>query len=241
MTTQWLKNLFSIKRPTPPPPIAPGLYHAMQEADGLYTRFHLRVERDGTGMLIANATAAAQLSPTGVVIAKGLLEGKDEGAILNDLTASFKGTTDAVMRADIGHVNALITQIMNPGDTYPVFNLEDAAVSPYAAQLIAPLQASVPLADPETLVPILDRLWAVGIPHVTLLAPQNPEPAHLIRAVERAEDLGMIAGVRGRATDLRGGSLLADLAQAVERWYGVRYKSRSSYCRLFDLCGFSYH
>jgi len=33
---------------------------------------------------------------------------------------------------------------------------------------------------------------------------------------------------------------VADLAQAVERWYGVRYKSRSSYCRLFDLCGFSY-
>ena len=65
---------------------------------------------------------------------------------------------------------------MNPGDTYPVYNLEDAAVSPYAAQLIAPLQASVPLAEPEKLVPILDRLWEVGIPHVTLLAPQTRIP-----------------------------------------------------------------
>lgn len=236
MTAQWLKNLFSIKRPAPPPPIAPGLYHAMQEADGLYTRFHLRVERDGTGMLIANAAAAARLSPTGVVIAKGLLEGKDESAIMHDLTAAFKGTTDAVMRADIGHVNALITQIMNPGDTYPVFNLEDAAVSPYAAQLIAPLQASVPLADPQTLVPILDRLWAAGIPHVTLLAPQNPEPAYLIRAVERAEDLGMIAGVRGRATDLRGGSLLADLAQAGVDHVTFLYAANEA--RIHDaLCG----
>lgn len=214
MTAQWLKNLFSLKRPEPLPPIAPGLYHAMQEADGQYTRFHLRVERDGTGMLIANAAAAAQLSSTGVLIAKGLLDGKVEDAILGDLTAYFQGATDAVMRNDIGHVNDLITQIINPGDAYPVYNLEDAAVSPYEAQLIAPLQASVPLAEPERLIPILDRLWAVGIPHVTLLMPQKPEPAHLIRAIERAEDLGMIAGVRGRASDLRGGTLLADIAQA---------------------------
>jgi transposase len=31
-----------------------------------------------------------------------------------------------------------------------------------------------------------------------------------------------------------------DLQQAVERWYGVIYRSRSSYYRLFDLCDFSY-
>lgn len=31
------------------------------------------------------------------------------------------------------------------------------------------------------------------------------------------------------------------LRKAVQRWYGVRYKSPSSYHRLLDLCGFSYH
>jgi len=31
-----------------------------------------------------------------------------------------------------------------------------------------------------------------------------------------------------------------DLQRAVERWYDVIYRSRSSYLRLFDLCGFSY-
>ncbi len=31
-----------------------------------------------------------------------------------------------------------------------------------------------------------------------------------------------------------------DLQRAVERWYGVVYKSRSSYLHLFILCGFSY-
>jgi radical SAM protein with 4Fe4S-binding SPASM domain len=165
-------------------------------------------------MLIANATAAARLSPSGVVIAKGLLEGKDESPILADLKARFSGATQAVMRADIEKINGLIQEIVTPGDTYPMFNLEDAALSPYAAQLIAPLQASVPLAPPEQLIPILDKLWDAGIPHVTLLAPEKPERSHLINAIERAEDLGMIAGVRARAGDLQDETLLSDLAMA---------------------------
>ncbi len=214
MAMEWLKNLFSVKRAGRPPTVPPGIYHAMQEADGAYTRFHLRVERDGTGMLIANAAAAARLSPSGVLIVKGLLDGKTTDAILADLIANFRGGSIEAMRADIAEVESLIKRITTPGDTYPVFNLDDAALSPYAAQLIAPLQASLPLAEPEKLLPILDRLWAVGIPHVTLLAPQQPDPAFLVRAVEHAEDLGMIAGVRGRASDLWDAGLLTALTQA---------------------------
>jgi len=214
MAKNWFKRLFSLKQLQAKPMIQPGLYHAMQEADGMYTRFHLRVERDGTGMLIANATAAARLSPSGVVIAKGLLEGKDESTILAGLAARFSGATQAVMRADVEKINTLIQEIVTPGDTYPVFNLEDAALSPYAAQLIAPLQASVRLAPPEQLIPIFDKLWEAGIPHVILLASEKPERSHLIRAIERAEDLGMIAGVRARASDLEDETLLSDLAMA---------------------------
>jgi len=33
---------------------------------------------------------------------------------------------------------------------------------------------------------------------------------------------------------------IEDLQRAVQQWYDVQYQSRSSYHRLFDLCGFSY-
>lgn len=214
MAMEWLKNLFSVKRAAPPPAVAPGVYHAMQEAEGAYTRFHLRVERDGSGLLIANAAAAARLSPTGVLITKGLLDGKKADAVLQDLVANFRGATADVMRADIAKVEELIAQITTPGDTYPVFNLDDAALSPYNAELIAPLQASLPLAEPEKVLPILDKLWDAGIPHVTLLAPRDPDATYLVRAIERAEDLGMIAGVRGRASDLWNVDLLTAMTQA---------------------------
>jgi len=213
MALQWLKDLFSVKRATPPPAVSPGIYHVMQEAEGLITRFHLRVERDGSGMLIANAAAAARLSPTGVLIAKDLLDGKSADTVLKDLVANFKGASEDVMRVDIAKVEELFAQITTPGDMYPVFNLDDAALSPYDSELIAPLQASLELAEPENLLPVIDKLWEAGIPHVTLLAPSQFDPEHLRRAVERAEDLGMIAGVRGRASDLWDTDLLTSLIQ----------------------------
>ena len=236
MVKDWLKRLFTFERPTSASPIEPGLYHAMKEAEGMYTRFHLRVEGDGSGMLIANATAAAQLTPTGVVIVKGLLEGMSEPEILDALQRRFSGATDTMMRDDISRVQSLIQQIVAPGDTYPVFNLEDASVSPRSAQLIAPLQAAVPLAEPERLVPLIDRLWEVGIPHATFWVSPSPDAAALVRAVERAEDLGMIAGVRGRASDLAAGTLLQDLWQAGLDHATVLYTSDDA--EIHDaLCG----
>lgn len=209
-----LNRLLFLKPTSPPPPIATGLYHYMRENDGMYTRFHLRVEPDGRGMLIANATAAARLSPTGVVIAKAWLEGADEARIVAQVRTYFRGASPDQIKADVSSVRQLIHQLATPGDNYPIFNLEDAAVSPEEAQLMAPLEADIPLVEPARLVPLLDRAWQVGIPHVTLVVPENPDPAQLVRAVERAEDLGMICGVSGRATDLAQGVLLDDLAMA---------------------------
>lgn len=207
-------RLFKVQPALPSPPVASGLYHYMRENDGEYTRFHLRVEPGGNGMLIANATAAAQLSASGVVIAKAWLEGKSEAEITTDLQTHFRGTTEPQIQADLQKVRELIRKLAAPGDDYPIFNLEDAAISPFESELIAPLEAHIPLADPERLVPVLDRVWQVGIPHVTILVPENPETSHLIRAVERIEDLGMICGISGRATDLSQDSLLEYVAMA---------------------------
>lgn len=202
----------------PPEPVRPGLYHYMRSAGqaeyaaGAYTRFHLRVDPDGRGLLLANASAAIHLSPSGALIAKGLLEDKSEDEIIDRLKRSFRGADQQTMRADLERVAGLIAALVAPGDNYPVMNLEDAELSPYEAQLMAPFQADVVLAPPAKLTPILDKLWQADIPHVTIMAAQIDESDYLIRAVERAEDLGMIAGIRARASDIQDPSLLASLA-----------------------------
>ncbi len=213
-TPEWLRRLFTVERSTPQMPLEPGLTHFMQETDGEFTRFHLRVERDGSATLIANAAAAARLTPTGALIAKGLLEEVDEATILAQLKANFQGADETRMRNDIVRVATLIEEILSPADRYPIFNLSNEPFSPHAAELIAPLEATLPLAAPEQLVPLLDRLWEIGIPHAHFLVPETFEDTHLIRAIERAEDLGMIAGARGRATDLARDGLLEEIALA---------------------------
>lgn len=207
----WLTQLLTGIRPKVPLKITPGMRHILRETESGPARFHLRVERDGSGLLIANAAASAQLSPSGVLIAKELLEGRDEIEILEHLKATFRGAPQEVMLRDIAQVNALLIQLTQPGDAYPVFNLEDTALDPDAAQLIAPLQATLPLAPMATLRPLLQRLWEAAIPHVVFFAPATPSPDTLIHAVEHAEDLGMIAGVRARASDLMTETLLEQL------------------------------
>jgi len=155
-----------------------------------------------------------RFSPPGVIIAQKLLEGRDPVEIVELLLAAFKGVDAETAAADVERVAGILATLDSPGDNYPVLNLVDPSLAPPAAPLDKPLGADVPLAEPERLVPLLDRLWELGIPHVTLLPGEKPDIAALVRAVERAEDLGLIAGVRGRATDLADGSLVEDLAAA---------------------------
>ncbi len=111
-------------------------------------------------------------------------------------------------------VKEVIARLATPDERYPVINLEDHQFSPHEAQLLAPIRADLPVAEPGKMNPILERLWDVAIPHVTFLAPESPHPGHVVQGVERAEDLGLIAGVRARGSDLITGTLVRDLALA---------------------------
>lgn len=185
-----------------------------ETGSGSYARFHLRVDKDGSGMLLANATAGAHLSATGVLMAKKLLDGADEATILHELASYFEGAAPDTARRDLQRVRRLIDTLANPGDVYPIVAFEDTAFSPYEAQLIAPLQATLPLTEPAHMQRLLGRLWEIGVPHVTIMVPPEPSGETLLQAVEYAEDLGMIAGVRGRGGTLDNIELLRDLALA---------------------------
>lgn len=208
--------------------IKAGVYPYLVQKGGETTRFHLRVDRDGNGVLLANATAAAQLRPSGVIIARGLLEGLDREEIVSQLSASFREVQPAAAEQDVESVHRVIGALSAPGDNYPILNLPDPSFAPEATLLEKPLSADVPLTEPDRLRPILQRLWDLGIPHVTLVAGENPSPADLVRAVERAEDLGMIAGVRARGSDLVQGTLIKDLALAGVDHVDILYLSAES-------------
>ena len=70
------------------------------------TRFHLRIDPDGGGLLLANAAEAAWLSPVGVRMAAGVLEGRSDQEIVEEITSAFGGAPEAQVHADLTHLRA---------------------------------------------------------------------------------------------------------------------------------------
>ena len=155
------------------------------------SRMHLRVEPDGSGLLLVNASAAVQLAPTGVLMAEGLLADADDAAIVASVARSYSAPRDRIT-ADLTTLRELVARLAtSPGGAWPI---EDLRRGTEDRQVTVPLEAWMEVGPVDTLVSTLDALFARGVPHVTLLPGADDEA--LVRGVERAEDLGMIAGVR---------------------------------------------
>ncbi len=201
------------------------LYHYQRLIGEWPTRFHLRVDPDGRGLLLANAAEAAYLSPVGVQMARGVLEGRSDAAIKQDIKLSFRGVSDIEIETDLGQVYQLIADLSAPGDNYPITNLNDPRASEWSREMAAPFRADVVPGEPDATKQLLQRLWEAGVPHVTIVAqppvsqlvggpslarsgsgqgcPSHPvqgDVKYLPRMVEAAGDLGMITGLRAVAS-----------------------------------------
>ena len=117
MNASWaekLKNAFRIQMPGKSPKVDTGIFHYRREAGGNVTRFHLRVEEDGRGLLVANASVGAILSSTGVWIAKAILEGKNPETIHESLRNYFHESRGDQISKDIEKLDEFIRTLANP-------------------------------------------------------------------------------------------------------------------------------
>lgn len=181
-------------------PVPVGLHHFMTLEGDSPTRFHLRVDPDGAGLLLANAAEAAHLSPVGVLMVQGVLSEQDDEAIRAEVRAHFSGGSEAQMTEDLAQVRKMIADLASPADNYPITSFGGWSETPDARRLGAPFRADVTHGDPASLEAVLRALWEASIPHVVFLADPARDPAELVRLVECAGDMGMITGIRGLAS-----------------------------------------
>ena len=160
------------------------------------TRFHLRIDPDASGLLLANASEAAWLSPVGVKMVRGILEERPDEEIVSELVEEFSGAPASQVKADLTVMHAIIADLSEPGDNYPITNLSDPEISHWERSLGAPLRADIDECDYERFREMIARLWDAGVPHVTVQVDPERDHSELGRLVEAAEDIGMICGVR---------------------------------------------
>ncbi len=173
-----------------------GLYHYEYLEKEWPTRFHLRIDPDGQGLLLANAAQAAVLSASGVLMVQGILEGREDHEIFLDVGKTFPDVTGDEIWTGIAEVQALIADLGTPGDNYPISNLDDPYAATRSRMLAAPLRADVVPSELEQTKRVLQRLWDAGIPQATILVQSETDRETVTRIVESAEDLGMITGLR---------------------------------------------
>jgi hypothetical protein len=225
LRTAWRFLWFPQRRRAPTAP----LYTWVREVKGRMARYHLRVDASGGGYLIVNASVVVRLSAAGVAAVRARLDGWP----LDEAHSAARAATPLGLRPpsseEIVELDRTLDEMARPRGIYPTLNLADPWVSETTQPPEVPFRVDLTLFEPgpgphrceaarpaeaDQLRKILQRLWDAGVPQVQLLA-SGDEGIELLRgAVLAAEDLGMIAGVRGPAAALARGAVLDELIQA---------------------------
>lgn len=199
-----------------PEPLPQGIYHWMSPPDAdPQIRLHLRVEADGSGVLLINAALVAHLNETATAHALQIVEGASPEEAAQAITARYRVNPDDA-REDHERLREQIFTIANNPDLDPVMFLDVARTDPYQEKPSAPYRLDLALTyridlegnmDPlarkrvdreltsDEWKKILEKSWNVGVPHVTFTGGEPTLREDLVDLIQQAESLGMVSGL----------------------------------------------
>ena len=213
---------------------SPGLYHFQRQALGERSRVHLRLDEDGSGLLLVNASRVVHLNPTAALMAYLYLEGIPEEQAQRALTRRYAVPAQQA-RLDYQQVAHQISELVRPEGACPVHDLEVETIRPFSARPSAPYRMDLALtyrcnndcahcynARPRDFAElpteewkrILDRLWQLGIPHVVFTGGEPTLRGDLPALIAHAESNGQITGLNTNGRRLSDRRYLDSLVEA---------------------------
>lgn len=220
------------------PPIQPlpaGLYHCQMPAvSTLPYRLHLRLEPDGQGLLVVNASTIVHLNQTAAEYAYHLVRGTPEDQAVAELSRRYNVKREIILRDYHDLINRLRELILTP-DLDPESFLNFQRQSPYTGSGSAPyrldcaLTYHLPDEGAGNLAPldrvsrellseewekILEKAWRAGIPHVVFTGGEPTLRPDLGQIIAFAEKLGMVSGLITNGMRLSESKYLHELLQS---------------------------
>jgi organic radical activating enzyme len=197
-------------------PVQAGVYSTQIQLDSpIGHRLHLRVEKNGDGLLILDASTVLHLNRTAAEFCYYWIRGLPDGEIARLVSTRYKISQEKASQDFVDLKERLNTLIQAP-DLDPVTFLEFERISPHSTELSAPLRLDCALtyrtideAQPGS-VPvervkrelltrewksILKKAWDAGVPHVIFTGGEPTLRPDLPELVAYAEELGMVSGV----------------------------------------------
>ena len=224
-------NLWPGRNGQVPPP---GLHHYLREAPEERTRIHLRIDPDGHGTLIVNANQVVHFNPTAALMAYLCLEEMPESQALRRIQRRYQVSRQQA-RGDYEHFQDQLHTILQPGSC-PACTLDELEIrQPFSERPLAPYRMDLTLTYrsnndcahcynarprnyPELTTAawkeIIDRTWALGIPHIVFTGGEPTLRDDLPELIAYAESNGQITGINTNGRRLADPGFVDALVQA---------------------------
>ena len=227
----FLKNVFS---PNIPEAIEPGFYaYTAPQDDPLNYRLHLRIDQDGTGSLIVNASTVLHLNETAATYAYFLVNQSPLEEMVQHISKRYRVKKERV-EEDYAEIKDMIETLITTQDLDPVLYLGMDLEKPYENLTSAPMRLDCALTyeqtkgkknailhkrvdrelNTEEWKTIIQKSWDQGIPHVLFTGGEPTLRKDLVELLQFSEDLGQVTGLLTNGSKLVDKNYLNSLLQA---------------------------
>ncbi len=199
-----------------PQPLPTGNYQRITtKTDGSPLRLHLRIEKNGLGILIVNASTILHLNGTATEMAYHLIQQTEDEKVIAELIKRYR-VDYVTAREDFNNFKARLDSLINTPDLDPETFLDFERVAPHSQELSAPLRLDCALTyqapdnhgvtyapanrvkrnlDSEEWKLILEKAWNAGIPHIIFTGGEPTLRPDLPELIQKAEELGQVTGL----------------------------------------------
>jgi len=225
-----LSDLFRVK----PLEVAlkPGTYKFDGAGELSHHRFHLRVDNEGAGVLLVDASKLIFLNGTALDYVRCVLEGKDDSETYRYLKERYKKLKKPVVKAHYSGVREKLTKYVH-GETGVIQTIGSESPSIGSDRLPAPYRMDLALTyrcqndcahcyneskvkkelGTEQWFSVIDRLWEVGVPHIVFTGGEPTLYSDLVKLVARSEEHGQVTGLISNGRGLAEPGFLGELVR----------------------------
>jgi radical SAM protein with 4Fe4S-binding SPASM domain len=211
------------------------LHHMrIEEGDYRGLRLHLRLEKDGSSVLVINASRVLFLNKTATEIVHGFTKGKSEDETVRRLLKRYKVDAETV-RKDYENTLFVVNTFAKTPDVCPVSYLNVEKIEPFQKELSAPYRMDLALTyrcnnrcmhcyaggpkqtselTTQEWFSVIDKLHDLGVPHVVFTGGEPTLRDDLAALVAHTQKMELVCGLVTNGRRLKDGAYLQTLIDA---------------------------
>ncbi|MGA3192802.1 MAG: radical SAM protein [Candidatus Bathyarchaeia archaeon] len=211
------------------------LHHLrIEEGDYRGLRLHLRLEKDGSGVLVINASRVVFLNKTATEIVHDFIRGENEDQTLKSLLKRYKVDAETA-RKDIKETLFAVNSIAKTPDICPVSYLNVDKIEPFQKELSAPYRMDIALTyrcnnkcihcyaggprqtselTTEEWLRGIDKLRTLGIPQVVFTGGEPTLRDDLATLIAYTRKMELVSGLVTNGRKLKDKAYLQSLTDA---------------------------